>query len=128
MPGKLNPAQFPRDESGRPFRPGAVYMVNSDGSFGAQAYSLASNETIPANSAGSVVVRVQRGDYVFDAQFNGTSLVLQSLGADGATWRNVSTLNASGTAPSRIGFGQDTQVRVYNPNGAALTNVYGNIS
>lgn len=126
--GKLNPGQFPQDEFGRPSRPILMMAINNDGSFGAQAYSLAANETIAANQPGSSVTRVQRGDYVLDAQFTGTSVKLQSLGADGTTWRDVTTVTTSGTVAGKISLGQDSQVRLQNPNGTSVNGVYASLS
>jgi len=126
--GKLNPGQFPQDEFGRPSRPILMMAINNDGSFGAQAYSLAANETIAANQPGASVTRVQRGDYVLDAQFAGTSVKLQSLGADGTTWRDVTTVTTPGTVAGKISLGQDSQVRLQNPNGTSVTGVYASLS
>ena len=95
---------------------------------GGASYSLASNQTIAATSGTTPVTGVQRGNYVWDAQFAGTSIKLQSLGSDGVTWRDVATLSASGTFAGEIRFGANAQVRLYNPNGTSDTGVYSSLS
>jgi hypothetical protein len=93
---------------------------------GVHAYQLASNATIAANANTAPVVSVIGGTYLWNAQFTGTSLVLQSLGADGVTWGNVATLSASGT--TTVLLGAYASVRLSNPNGSALNGVYSNLS
>ena len=92
------------------------------------SYTLASNQTVAATSGTAPVLNVQRGNYVWDAQFTGTSIKLQSLGADGVTWRDVATLSASGTFAGEIRFGANAQVRLYNPNATPDTGVYSSLS
>lgn len=89
-------------------------------------YTLASAATIAANSAGTQASKLNSGMYLWDVQFTGTSIVLQALGADGATWRDVATRTTSGTTEVRIG--QNATVRLNNPNGTALTAVSSNLS
>jgi len=91
------------------------------------AYSLASNISIPANNGTAAQTVNPGGAYVWDAQFTGASIRLQSLGSDGTTWRDTATLTASGTYGSLVAIGVGTQVRLFNPNGAALTGVYSNL-
>lgn len=92
------------------------------------SYALATNATIAATSGTIPVTGVQRGNYVWNAVFAGTSVKLQSLGADGVTWFDVATLSASGTFAGEIRFGANSQVRLYNPNGTSDTGVYSSIS
>lgn len=106
---------------------------NADGSFtpngnptGQQTYQLASNQTIAANSGTPPITNVQGGSYLFDRQFTGTSITLQSLGADGTTWRDVVNSTASGT--TGVVIGQGATVRLYNPNGTSVTGVYANLT
>jgi len=92
------------------------------------SYTLASNQAVAATSGTAPVLNVLRGNYVWDAQFTGTSIKLQSLGADGVTWRDVATLSASGTFAGEIRFGANAQVRLYNPNATPDTGVYSSLS
>jgi hypothetical protein len=102
---------------------------DSDGNpMGGASYSLASNATITATSGTTPVTGIAKGNYVWNAVFTGTSVKLQSLGADGATWFDVATLSASGTFAGEIRFGANSQVRLYNPNGTSDTGVYSSIS
>lgn len=103
----------------------AYYQVDGAGNIPNGPATLAYNIAIAAN-AGSSPVTASGGSYIFDAQFTGASLKLQTLGADGATWRDVTTLNASGAIGVVIGSG--ASVRVYNPNGAGLTGVYATLT
>lgn len=108
-----------------------VWVVGSDGqqaSFSnTSTYQLASNQALAATTGTTPVTGVNGGSYVFDAQFTGTSIQLQSLGSDGTTWRNVGTaLTASGS--TGVVLGQGATVRLYNPNGTGLTGVYASLS
>jgi hypothetical protein len=99
---------------------------------GGLAYQLAgqfggAGDTINANANGTAQ-RVQRGSYIWDAVFSGTSLQLQVLASDGVTWRTLATLNASGTFAGTLQIGLGSQVRLANPNGTALTGVWSSLS
>lgn len=109
-----------RDAAGR-----EVYGENEAADFGL-VYQLASNITVAANAGTTSTAAVRGGSYIFDAQFTGTSIVLQALGADGTTYRNVATLSASGS--TGVVLGANSTVRLYNPNGAADTGVYASLS
>lgn len=91
-----------------------------------KTYTLASNITVANAGASTPVAGIQGGSYIFDAQFTGTSIKLQSLGADGATWRDVTTLNASGSVG--VVLGQGASVRLQNPNGTNDTGVYATLT
>ncbi len=101
----------------------AFMAVDNDGNPSAgQTYRLANNEAIGATSGTAPVVGVQRGTYILDVQFTGTSVQFQSLGADGVTWRNIgAALVASGS--TSVALGQGSTVRLYNPNATGLTAV-----
>lgn len=108
-----------------------VYLVNpADGAGYAgtvpKTYQLASNQTIAANSGTTPITNVQGGSYLFDVQFTGTSVRLETLGADGTTWRPVTTSTTSGT--TGVVIGQGATVRLYNPNGTSVTGVYANLT
>lgn len=106
-----------------------VSLEDSSGNAsGGASYTLASNQTVAATTGTTPITGVQRGNYVWDAQFTGTSIKLQALGADGVTWRDVATLSASGTFAGEIRFGANAQVRLYNPNGTSDTGVYSSLS
>lgn len=90
-------------------------------------YTLASNATISANGNTNPVTGVKRGVYVWDAQFTGTGpLVLQSLGADGTSWRNVAQLSASGTLAGEVRIGANATLRLFSST--ALTAVSSSLS
>jgi len=103
---------------------------------GPQTYQLASNQSLTAQAgtsanptAGSTttpVTGVAGGSYLWDAQFTGTSVTLQSLGSDGVTWRDVATRTTPGT--TGVVIGQNASVRLYNPNNSAVTGLYSNLS
>jgi hypothetical protein len=113
-----------------------VFLVNADTSnpsafgrpanAGGNVYQLATNATIPATTGTASTTGVQGGSYLWDVQFTGTSVVLQALGSDGTTWRNVATATTSGTVG--VVIGQNATLRLYNPNGTADTGVYSSIS
>jgi hypothetical protein len=96
------------------------------------SYTLATNATLPANSGTTPVAGVRRGVYVWDAQWSGTgTLALQALGADGATWRDVATLTASGTLAGEVRMGANATVRLFNKNtggGASFTGLSSSLS
>jgi hypothetical protein len=108
-----------------------VWVVGEDGkpaSFSpTDTYTLASNQAVAANSGTTPVTNVRGGSYVFDVQFTGTSVKLQSLGSDGTTWRDI---GAAITSPGAVGvvIGQGASVRLYNPNGTGLTGVYASLT
>lgn len=126
------PGAFLRDQKAIP-----VYNVDDDGnptssggggSSGAtQTYTLANNVPLAATTGTSPTTVTRGGAFVWDAQFTGTSLQLQSLGSDNSTWRTTATLTSSGTFSSLVAIGVGTQVRLYNPNGTGLTGVYSNL-
>lgn len=90
-------------------------------------YTLASNQAIAAGGNTTPVAGVKRGVYVWDAQFTGTGpLVLQSLGADGVSWRNVASLNASGTLAGEVRIGANANLRLFSST--ALTAVSSSLS
>lgn len=91
-------------------------------------YQLATNQTLATLTGSTPVTGVIGKVYVWDAQFTGTSLVLQALGADNTTWRTIATLNASGTFAGEIRIGNNATIRVYNPNGTSDTAVSSSIS
>jgi len=103
---------------------------------GPQTYQLASNQSLTAQTGTSAnpttgstttpVTGVAGGSYLWDAQFTGTSVTLQSLGSDGVTWRDVATRTTSGT--TGVVIGQNASVRLYNPNNSAVTGLYSNLS
>ena len=91
------------------------------------SYPLASNQAISAGGSTTPVTNIVRGDYVWDAQFTGTGpLRLQSLGADGSTWRDVASLSASGTFAGEVRVGANAQVRL--ASATALTAVSSSLS
>lgn len=103
--------------------------VNSDGSVsstGDSTYQLASNQPVTSNSGSTPVTKINGGSYIFDAQFTGTSIQLQTLGADGTTWRTLATLNSSGS--TGVVLGGNSTARLYNPNGTNLTGVYASLT
>lgn len=102
-----------------------VYMVDAVGSEAGVGFTLASNVAIAATS-GTTPVTVGGGSYILDAQFTGTSVKLQALGADATTWRDVATLAASGSIGVVLGAG--ASVRLYNPNGTGLAGVYASLT
>ncbi|WP_338469055.1 hypothetical protein V3I01_08090 [Sphingomonas sp. gentR] len=105
----------------------AMQLVDGNGNATSnQTYTLASNATITATTGTTPVTGVQGGSYIWDVQFTGTSVTLQALGSDGVTWRDVATRTSSGT--TGVVIGQGASVRLYNPNNAALTGVYSNLS
>jgi hypothetical protein len=105
----------------------AHVMVDGFGNpSGGNVYQLATNATIAATTGTASTTGVQGGSYLWDVQFTGTSVVLQALGSDGTTWRNVATAAASGTVG--VVIGQNATLRLYNPNGTADTGVYSSIS
>ena len=110
------------------FIPSYVAVTSAGSPVDTLSYTLATNQTIAATSGTTPVTVTSRGTYVWDAQFTGTSVVLQSLGADGVTWRDVATLSASGTYAGEIRIGSNAQVRLYNPNGTSDTGVYSSLS
>lgn len=103
---------------------------------GGNAYTLATAQNLTAQAgssaaptAGSVttpVAGLAGGSYLWDAQFTGTSVVLQALGADGVTWRDVATRTTSGT--TGVVIGQGATVRIYNPNASAVTAVSSSLT
>lgn len=105
-----------------------VQMVDGSGNPTAQIpVALASNVAIGANTGTTPVTGVRGGVYVWDAQFTGTGpLVLQALGADGITWRNVATLNASSTFSGEVRIGANATLRLFSTT--ALTAVSSTIS
>lgn len=109
------------DPNGSPRASIPVVPINAN-------YDLGSNITIPANSGTTPITGVNSGVYTLDVQFTGTSLKLQYLGADGTTWRDAVTMNASGTYAGDIRIGANATVRLYNPNGSAVTGVFGRLS
>ena len=133
MPATTNRSNLPTDESGRPVPVQFTRSVDAAGNDASGvAYQIlgvpgGAGETLAATS-GTVPVTVQRGSYLWDAQFTGTSLQLQAQAADGVTWRTVSTLNASGTQTGFISFGLGTKVRIYNPNATSVTNAWSSVS
>ncbi len=120
-----------------------VYIVDGTGATagdatrpGGNVYQLASNTGLAATSGTTPVTGVQAGSYIWDAQFNGAAtntIQLQALGSDGVTWRVVATqtISAGQTAQGAsmgVVLGQNSTVRLYNPNATALTGVYSSIS
>lgn len=107
--------------------PGFARVAQDGSVLDGGVYTLANNTTVAATSGTPQVTGIPRGTYIFDVQFTGTSIQLQSLGADGATWRNVgAALTASGSV--QVTLGQNSTVRLYNPNGTADTGVYATLS
>jgi len=92
------------------------------------SYTLATNATITATTGTTPVTSIAKGNYVWNAVFTGTSVKLQSLGADGSTWFDVATLSASGIFAGEIRLGSNAQIRLYNPNGTSDTGVYSSLS
>ncbi len=95
------------------------------------SYNLTGSATpvgLAATTGTTPIAGVVGGVYVWDAQFTGTSLQLQSLGADGTTYRTVATLNAAGTFAGEVRVGRNATLRLYNPNGTALTAVSSSLS
>jgi len=90
------------------------------------SYQLASNQTIAATTGTTPTTSIQGGSYLWDVQFTGTSVTLQSLGSDGVTWRDVATRTTSGT--TGVVIGQNASVRLYNSNNNAVTGVYSSLS
>lgn len=133
MPAQMSRGSFPQDETGRGVAPTFVRAVDASGNDASGvAYQILGvpggvGETLAATS-GTSPVTVQRGSYLWDAQFTGASLQLQAQAADGVTWRTVSTLNASGTQTGFISFGLGTKVRIYNPNATSVTNAWSSVS
>lgn len=103
------------DKTGLPYRVGR-----------GQVYQLASNIALGATTGTTPTAAVDGGSYLWDAQFTGTSITLQALGSDGATWRDVATRTTSGT--TGVVIGQNATVRLYNPNGGGLTAVSSSLS
>ena len=118
----------PTDASGNPVGSSAnpTYTQAAQNS-----YQLANNIASLAAQAGTTpVTGVKGGTYVWDAQFTGTGpLLLQALGSDGASWRTVATLNASGTFAGEVRIGANAQLRVFNSHATvAVTSVYSSLS
>lgn len=125
-PGQSNDTFIYVDEAGE-HRAAEGVVILSGGNGSSSPYTLASNVTLAANAAGAATSGIIRGNYIFDVQFVGVSVQLQSLGADGMTWRNVgSPLTQPGSLS--IALGQGSAVRLFNPNGTALTGVYATLS
>lgn len=97
-------------------------------SLDATPITLAANITIGAGQAGPVISGIARGVYTLDLQFTGVSIKLQALGADGTSWRNVLTVAANGTYPGDIRIGANASIRLFNPNAAQVSGVYGVLS
>lgn len=94
---------------------------------GAQSYVLCkSGITLAATSGSTPVYNIDGGNYSWDVQFTGTSVKLQQLGADGATWRDIATATVAGI--TAVVLGQNAAVRLYNPNATNDTAVSSTIS
>lgn len=107
---------FTVDQFGNPT--GATYQLASAQALAAQAGNPA-NPT--ANSTTANVSGIQGGSYLWDLQVSGTSpnITLQSLGSDGATWRDVASRTTSGT--TGVVIGQGATVRLYNASANTAT-------
>lgn len=117
----IAPAMVPIDAAGAASSGGANGATNS--------VQLASNIPLAAGAASTPVSGVPGRVYVWDAQWTGTgSLVLEALGADGATYRTVATLAAPGTFAGEIRIGANATLRVRNSSANAYTAVSSVIS
>ena len=127
MGGVIEAGRMPQRASGGLYEPQVVVSVDADGNLPGIAYPLANNVAIGANTGTAPVARVARGVYLWDAQFAGAGpLKLQALGADGATWRDVASLNASGAFAGEIRIGAGASLRLFSAT--ALTGVYAVVS
>lgn len=93
------------------------------------AYTLASNAALGATTGSATAVGIIGGSYIFSAIFTGTSVALQTLGADATTWVALSppaVLTGSGSVG--VVIGNNAAVRLYNPNASGLTGLYATIS
>lgn len=110
-----------------------VYLINpADGSryasSGAGAvYQLATNQNLASGAFTTPVAGIAKGNYIWDVSFTGAGTIkLQSLGADGSTWRDVASMTAPGTFAGEIAIGGNATVRLLA--GAAFTAVSSSIS
>lgn len=85
------------------------------------AAALAANERTTSKGP------MPRGVFIFDAQWTGSATVtLQSLGADGVTWRDVCALTAPGTFGGEIRIGAGAVLAI--KTSAAITAFSASIS
>ncbi|WP_257541217.1 hypothetical protein [Sphingobium sp. CFD-1] len=103
-----------------------VLSGQSDGT--SASYTLAGNQTLAATTGATPITGVRKGNYTWAAQFTGTSVKLQALGPDGATWLDVATLSAPGIFAGEIRIGANAQLRIYNPNGTSVSGIYSSLS
>lgn len=121
------------DKTGREAQAMAVVSITSTGAeAGQESYALANAVTLAAQGASAPIAGVRRGVYVWDAQWTGAgSLQLQSLGADGVTWRTVATLAAPGVLAGEVRVGANATLRLFNANaggGASFTALSSTLS
>lgn len=106
----------------------AVQIVDGAGIGTNSTYSLASNATLPGNATTTPVTGVKGGRYIFAYQFGGTSpsLILESLGPDGATYQTVATVTAGGS--QSVEFGENSTVRLRNGTANSITGLSASLS
>ena len=135
MPATMDTGKLPRNTGGVGVNPMYVRRVDANGDdAGGLAYQLAgipggAGEGLAANTSSGSIVTVQRGDYIFDAQFAGsTSIQLEAVASDGVTWRTVTSLAASGSSPTKISLGLGSKVRLRNASATAATGLYASLT
>lgn len=93
------------------------------------SYALsAANSTLAASASGVAVPNVKGGSYIWAYQLGGTSpsLVLESLGPDGATYQTIATVTASGT--QGVVIGSNATVRLRNGTANPITGLSSNLT
>lgn len=95
------------------------------------SYQLATNLTLATTAAQPTpTTSIQGGSYIWNvagATFNSSTLTLESLGSDGATWQTVASVTANGNVG--IVLGSNSTVRLRNSAGAnSITGIYSNLS
>lgn len=69
-------------------------------------YQLATAQSLASAATTTPVTGIIGGSYIWNTvgtYSGGSQVILQSLGSDGATWQNVATMSASGSAGVVIG-------------------------